>query len=69
VAGGNCSNNNGSGGGGVVKITFEDIPMDSLWVNINEGNQGNDDEESIYSNGIFYGPTCPLGEQAYYLGC
>jgi hypothetical protein len=62
AAGGNSTNNNGSGAGGMVKISFESFPnrahWNFLWININQGKQSNNDNIEIYSNGIFYGPTC-----------
>lgn len=42
---------------------------DNIWVNINMGIQNNAPADQIYSNGIFYGPTCKPGYQAYYMGC
>jgi hypothetical protein len=78
VEGGNSSNNNGSGAGGMVKMSYTNYPNrgsrseDSdnvLWVNVNSGIQQNNGDTLVYTNGIFYGPTCLPGQQAKFLGC
>lgn len=69
AAGGNSTNNNGSGAGGLVKVSYQNAISRSLWININEGYQSNSPSDELYSNGIFFGPTCSPGYQAIYLSC
>ncbi len=64
-AGGDSYNNLGAGGGGLIKVTYvnrKQNPEDSLWINISQGYQMNSPNQSVYSNGIFYGPVCPGGQ-------
>lgn len=63
--GGSSYNNNGAGGGGIVKIsytTFQQNPIGSMWVNINQGYQPNSQLITTSSNGLFYGPQCLAGQ-------